>query len=233
MGQGACLGGQARCIRGMRQGWGILEAEGKARLGWRAWVPGSWVAAVVVQLLCQVQHGAAAAAGRTHCMPRVNVWLCSAVEHPRHLGWVLTVGAQQSAPAAAHPSMCSVLEPGRSLTLAERSGAGAEVVVAHPAFRLVATMNPGGDYGKKELSPALANRFTSIWVPAIEDLGELRAILESRLAGGCGVQWVEQGCGRGKFGGVAERRAGWRGCHLVCSMLPCLREGGAMGNHHS
>lgn len=39
----------------------------------------------------------------------------------------------------------------------------------------------GGDYGKKELSPALSNRFTSIWVPAIEDVRELLAILESRL----------------------------------------------------
>lgn len=37
----------------------------------------------------------------------------------------------------------SVLEPGRSLMLAERGGAGAELIVAHPAFRLVATMNPG------------------------------------------------------------------------------------------
>ena len=44
-------------------------------------------------------------------------------------------------------------------------------------------MNPGGDYGKKELSPALSNRFTTIWVPAVEDEGELRAILESRLQG--------------------------------------------------
>ena len=147
-----------------------------------------------------------------------------------------------------HPSR-SVLEPGRSLTLAEKGGAGAELVVAHPAFRIVATMNPGGswlvkeglvdehcartshhmlavclgcmsgqyvghatnehpspcqpacspalplplsspggDYGKKELSPALSNRFTSIWVPAIEDGAELLAILESRLAGG----WPEQ-----------------------------------------
>jgi midasin (ATPase involved in ribosome maturation) len=41
----------------------------------------------------------------------------------------------------------------------------------------------GGDYGKKELSPALSNRFTSIWVPAIEDSAELLAILGSRLAG--------------------------------------------------
>ncbi len=56
--------------------------------------------------------------------------------------------------------LCSVLEPGRTLTLAERGGAGAEVIVAAVGFRLVATMNPGGDYGKKELSPALSNRFT-------------------------------------------------------------------------
>ena len=57
---------------------------------------------------------------------------------------------------------CSVLEPGRTLTLAEKGGAGAEVVTAAPGFRLVATMNPGGDYGKKELSPALSNRFTQV-----------------------------------------------------------------------
>jgi midasin len=28
-------------------------------------------------------------------------------------------------------------------------------------------MNPGGDFGKRELSPALRNRFTEIWVEAI------------------------------------------------------------------
>ncbi len=76
-----------------------------------------------------------------------------------------------------------MLEPGRTLTLAERGGAGAECITAHPDFLIVATMNPGGDYGKKELSPALSNRFTSIWVPDIQDVGELRAILESRLTG--------------------------------------------------
>lgn len=76
-----------------------------------------------------------------------------------------------------HPS---VLEPGRTLTLAERGGEGAEVVVGAPGFLALATMNPGGDFGKKELSPALSNRFTQIWVPAITDPGELQAILESR-----------------------------------------------------
>ena len=78
---------------------------------------------------------------------------------------------------------CSVLEPGRTLTLAEKAGAGAEVITAAPGFRLVATMNPGGDYGKKELSPALSNRFTQIWVPAIEDNSELAAIIQSRITG--------------------------------------------------
>ncbi len=80
-------------------------------------------------------------------------------------------------------SVCSVLEPGRTLTLAEKGGAGAEVITAAPGFRLVGTMNPGGDYGKKELSPALSNRFTQIWVPAIEDQAELAAIIQSRITG--------------------------------------------------
>ena len=44
-------------------------------------------------------------------------------------------------------------------------------------------MNPGGDYGKRELSPALSNRFTQAWVPAVQSTAELLAILESRMAG--------------------------------------------------
>jgi midasin (ATPase involved in ribosome maturation) len=51
-------------------------------------------------------------------------------------------------------------------------------------FRLVATMNPGGDHGKRELSPALANRFTTVWVPPILDEGELAALLDAHLTPG-------------------------------------------------
>jgi midasin len=40
-----------------------------------------------------------------------------------------------------------------------------EELTGHPSFRIMATMNPGGDFGKKELSPAMRNRFTEIWVP--------------------------------------------------------------------
>ncbi|KAG6819694.1 hypothetical protein H0H93_009563, partial [Arthromyces matolae] len=76
----------------------------------------------------------------------------------------------------------SVLEPGRTIVLAEKGGADE---FAHPAlradenFKLVATMNPGGDYGKKELSPALRNRFTEIWVPRVEDRRDLELIVRN------------------------------------------------------
>lgn len=49
----------------------------------------------------------------------------------------------------------------------------------------------GGDFGKREISPALANRFTQIWVPAVNDVEELRAILDNRLPGArCFSQYV-------------------------------------------
>ncbi|KDQ25963.1 hypothetical protein PLEOSDRAFT_1045779, partial [Pleurotus ostreatus PC15] len=76
----------------------------------------------------------------------------------------------------------SVLEPARTIVLAERGGDHSEppFIKAVDNFKLVATMNPGGDYGKKELSPALRNRFTEIWVPAVEDRSDLELIISNR-----------------------------------------------------
>ncbi len=51
----------------------------------------------------------------------------------------------------------SVLEPGRTLTLAERGGEGAEVVKAAEGFLLVATMNPGGGQRRTILYPSLSS----------------------------------------------------------------------------
>lgn len=53
----------------------------------------------------------------------------------------------------------SVLEDGRSLFIPET---GKEITAAD-RFRVVATMNPSGDFGKRELSPALRSRFTEIY----------------------------------------------------------------------
>lgn len=75
----------------------------------------------------------------------------------------------------------SVLEPERSLLLAEK-GASDSLVTASDGFQFLATMNPGGDYGKKELSPALRNRFTEIWVSSMEDFDDVQQIVAAKLA---------------------------------------------------
>ncbi|KAJ3074248.1 AAA ATPase midasin [Podochytrium sp. JEL0797] len=88
----------------------------------------------------------------------------------------------------------SVLESDRLLVLAERGAVTAdgvddsdvthshvEEIRGHQNFSFMATMNPGGDYGKKELSPALRNRFTELWVPSIGDKKDLTMIINQRL----------------------------------------------------
>ncbi|CAB4255465.1 similar to Saccharomyces cerevisiae YLR106C MDN1 Huge dynein-related AAA-type ATPase (midasin), forms extended pre-60S particle with the Rix1 complex (Rix1p-Ipi1p-Ipi3p) [Maudiozyma barnettii] len=77
----------------------------------------------------------------------------------------------------------SVLEPERSILLAEK-GVTDNFVTATEGFQFFATMNPGGDYGKKELSPALRNRFTEIWVPSMENFDDVNLIVSSRLLSG-------------------------------------------------
>jgi midasin len=81
----------------------------------------------------------------------------------------------------------SVLEPARTIVLAERGGDDLDVpaIRAVPEFKLVATMNPGGDYGKKELSPALRNRFTEIWVPPADDRHDLELIVSALWKHNC------------------------------------------------
>ncbi|KKY20099.1 putative aaa atpase [Phaeomoniella chlamydospora] len=73
----------------------------------------------------------------------------------------------------------SVLEPTRTIFLAEK-GADKASVTAAADFQFFATMNPGGDYGKRELSAALRNRLTEIWVPSLTD-EDIIPILQNRL----------------------------------------------------
>jgi len=76
--------------------------------------------------------------------------------------------------------MNSVLDPQRSILLAEK-GTADSLVTAQPGFQFFATMNPGGDFGKKELSPALRNRFTEIWVPPLSDVDDVLHIVRGKL----------------------------------------------------
>ena len=78
--------------------------------------------------------------------------------------------------------MNSVLEDDRTLLVAENLNADSALIVAHPQFRIFATMNPGGDFGKKELSAALSNRFTEIWCPTPnQDSEEFAIICQQKL----------------------------------------------------
>lgn len=89
-----------------------------------------------------------------------------------------------------------VLEPERTILLAEKGGcndnflqdltnpnmsAGEFVIQAVDGFQFLATMNPSGDFGKKELSPALRNRFTEIWCRSADNEHDLILIAEHAL----------------------------------------------------
>ncbi len=76
----------------------------------------------------------------------------------------------------------SLLESERTILITENNSSGAiDALHAHKAFRICATMNPSGDFGKKELSPALRNRFLEIWCPTINDISEFTLILDQNL----------------------------------------------------
>ena len=73
----------------------------------------------------------------------------------------------------------SVLEPSRQLLLSEKGGLCSETITAADSFKILATMNPGGDYGKKELSLAMKNRFTEIWVELCPS--DISQLIEQRV----------------------------------------------------
>lgn len=109
-------------------------------------------------------------------------------------GSLLLLDEMNLAEDAVLERLNSVLEPSRTLTLAERGGDGPSClhksdsetstnseIRAHDEFRIFATMNPGGDFGKRELSPALRSRFTEIWVPPVSQLCDIDLVLERSL----------------------------------------------------
>jgi midasin len=100
-------------------------------------------------------------------------------------GQMLLLDEMSLAEDAVLERLNSVLESSRTLVLAEKGDDGSpldnRVVVAHDDFRVFATMNPGGDFGKRELSPALRSRFTEIWVPAVTERDDFELVLSRTL----------------------------------------------------
>lgn len=106
-------------------------------------------------------------------------WSDGPLVHAMQSGDLLLLDEVSLADDSVLERLNSVLEPGRTLVLAEKGGndIDAATIHAHDMFHVVATMNPGGDFGKKELSPALRNRFTEIWVPPLNDRADLLQII--------------------------------------------------------
>ena len=107
-------------------------------------------------------------------------WSDGALVHAMKLGHHFLLDEISLADDSVLERLNSVLEPSRTILLAEK-GADNSLVIASEGFQFLATMNPGGDYGKKELSPALRNRFTEIWVPPLEETEDILEIAQVKL----------------------------------------------------
>ncbi|KAK3879278.1 hypothetical protein Pcinc_016138 [Petrolisthes cinctipes] len=122
---------------------------------------------------------------------RLFEWMDGPLIHSMQDGGMFLADEISLADDSVLERLNSVLEPERTLVLAEKgtdTGGDTscpEIINAHDLFRLVGTMNPSGDFGKKELSPALRNRFTEIWCPKVEinrSASDVIAIIEHNVS---------------------------------------------------
>jgi midasin len=74
----------------------------------------------------------------------------------------------------------SALKPHRTLLPAKKGPTNSSAAAAD-GFQFLATINPGGDYGKRESSATLRNRLTEIWVPPLADDEDIIPILEVKV----------------------------------------------------
>ncbi|RWS13574.1 hypothetical protein B4U79_11757 [Dinothrombium tinctorium] len=119
---------------------------------------------------------------------RLFEWVDGPLVEAMKKGGVFLVDEISLADDSVLERLNSVLEPERSLLLAERTAEEddslqkSNIICAQNSFSFIGTMNPGGDYGKKELSPALRNRFTEIWCPSETSYEEIILIVKHNLS---------------------------------------------------
>ncbi|EHL02361.1 putative Midasin [Glarea lozoyensis 74030] len=107
-------------------------------------------------------------------------WSDGALVHALKAGQFFLLDEISLADDSVLERLNSVLEPARTILLAEK-GTEDSFISAADGFQFLATMNPGGDYGKRELSPALRNRFTEIWVPSLSEHDDVLQIVQTKL----------------------------------------------------
>ena len=96
-------------------------------------------------------------------------------------GYWLFLDEINLAPPETLHCLAAVLEPGPnvSLTLVDR---GSVLVPKHPQFRLIGAMNPATDFGKRDLSAPLRNKFTEFWFTEPETREDLEMIVSGYLS---------------------------------------------------
>ncbi|WFD19314.1 hypothetical protein MCAP1_001539 [Malassezia caprae] len=172
------LGGQ-RPLRDRAARAAEARAQAAAVLG--AVPPTEALDALAVRLASAPPSDAQAAALRdVHGAQALFTWCDGPLVEAMRAGEHLLLDEISLADDSVLERLNSVLEPERTLVLAEKAGDDVEVRGA-PGFQVIATMNPGGDYGKKELSPALRNRFTEVYVPPVDDAADQAAIVDALL----------------------------------------------------
>jgi midasin len=100
-------------------------------------------------------------------MEQVFEWVDGPLVNCMKNGGVLLIDEISLAQDSVLERLNSVLEREKSLTLSEKGDGSVIELKAHEKCIIIATMNPSGDFGKRELTPALRNRFTEIWVEPI------------------------------------------------------------------
>ncbi|XP_064402600.1 midasin-like isoform X2 [Halichondria panicea] len=115
--------------------------------------------------------------------PGLFQWSDGVVIQAMRSGGCLMIDEISLAGDAVLERLNSILEPERKLLVSERTRYEGEVyeISASRGFAVLATMNPGGDYGKKELSPALRNRMVEIWCPVADSRKSYQLIVKHNL----------------------------------------------------
>ena len=123
-----------------------------------------------------IRHVARAAKGR---------FVFSFVEGPlaqaiRNGDWVLLDEVNLASPETLESLATLLQTPDSSLVLSEQGDL--EPIPRHPEFRLFACMNPATDVGKRDLPPALRDKFSELYVPAPdEDKEALLSIVQGYI----------------------------------------------------
>ena len=96
--------------------------------------------------------------------------------------WLLLDEANLAPPDVLERIAGLLESPSGSVLLAERGDTAP--IPRHPGFRLICAMNPATDAGKKDMPPALRDRFAELWVgePAPES-ADMRALVGAYLGG--------------------------------------------------